>query len=158
MRWDWWPTRSHTLPTAGAAISCSRPDDTTRILPKPSSIPFSPTEENVDKLESWLRHHFYETTFNTEKKPLPVMAGKPHHIHLVPNATPHAYHTPATVPRHWEAEVKAQLDEDVKRGVIQPVLPGEATDWNAKMVAGGQKDRPAETHCRLPAPQQPVPT
>ena len=68
-----------------------------------------------------------------------MMAGKPHHIHLTPGAKPHACHTPATVPKHWEEEVKLQLEEDVKRGVLQPVPSGEAAEWCARMVVVAKK-------------------
>lgn len=67
------------------------------------------------------------------------MAGKPHQLHLIKNAQPYACHTPVPVPRHWEGEVKRQLDEDVARGVIEPVLVGETTEWCAKMVVVAKK-------------------
>ena len=69
-----------------------------------------------------------------------MMADPPHRIHLVPIATLRACHTPATVPKHWEAEVKAQLDKDVKRGVIELVPAGEATEWCARMVVVAKKN------------------
>ena len=106
----------------------------------PSTIPFAPLEENVCKLEEWLIRHFSSSTFNTAKSPLPVMAGPPHHIHLLPDARPHACHVPASVPKHWENEVKAQLEEDVKRGVVEPVPTGEPTQWCARMVVVGKKN------------------
>lgn len=96
--------------------------------PKPASLPFPPLEEHVGLLEEWLLQHFSSTTFTTTITPLPVIEGKPHHIHLAPGATPHACHTPAPVPKHWEDEVRAQLEEDVKRGVIEPVPAGEPTE------------------------------
>ncbi|XP_064095668.1 dynein regulatory complex protein 9-like [Macrobrachium nipponense] len=52
------------------------------------------------------------------------MKGAPHHIHLREGAIPYACHTPIPVPKHWEADVKAQLDEDVKLGVIREVPAG----------------------------------
>ena len=107
--------------------------------PKPTSPPFPLLEEHVGQLERWLLHHFSSTTFNTARSPLPVMDGKPHHIHLDPRATPHACHTPAPVPRHWGDAVKAQLDEDVRRGVIEPVPAGEPTEWCARMVVVAKK-------------------
>lgn len=88
----------------------------------------------MGRLEEWLLHHFSTTAFSTMRKPLPVMKGKPHRIHLAPGVVPYACHTPASVPKHWEDEVKAQLDEDVKRGVIESVPEGEPTEWCARMV------------------------
>lgn len=56
----------------------------------------------------------------------------------MPNSA-QACHTLATVPRHWKEEVKAQLDEDVRRSVIQLVPPGEAIEWCEKMVVVAKK-------------------
>ena len=107
--------------------------------PRPASIPHQPLEENVPRLEEWLLRHFSATTFNTERRPLRMMSGAPHHIHLKEGATPVACHTPATIPKHWEAEVKRQLDEDVMAGIIRPVPAGEATEWCARMVVVPKK-------------------
>ena len=101
---------------------------------RPAAIPMQPLEENVPQLEQWLLRHFSASTFNTECYPLRVMRGPPHHIHLQQGVQPYACHTPATVPKHWAAEVKRQLDEDVKLGVIRPVPAGVASDWCARMV------------------------
>lgn len=68
------------------------------------------------------------------------MAGAPHHIHHTPDARPYACHVPASVPKHWEAEVKIHLDMDAKRGDVEPVLTGEATEWCARMVVVGKKN------------------
>ena len=106
---------------------------------RPASMPFQPLEENVHRLEQWLLQQFSSTTFDTDRQPLRVMKGAPHHIHLKEGARPVACHTPASVPRHWEAEVKAQLDEDVRAGVIRPVPAGEATEWCARMVVVAKK-------------------
>ena len=65
----------------------------TQPLPLPektNEIPFTPLEENIDRLEDWLLQHFSSTTFNTDRDPLPVMEGEPHHIHLKPDAVPYA--------------------------------------------------------------------
>lgn len=60
-------------------------------------------------------------------------------IHLLPDAKPYACHTPASVPKHWEVEVKKQLDEDVKMWILEPVPVGEATEWCARMVVVAKK-------------------
>ncbi|KAG7172960.1 hypothetical protein Hamer_G008459 [Homarus americanus] len=67
------------------------------------------------------------------------MAGAPHHTHLLPGAKPHACHTPASVPKHWETEVKQQFNNDVWKGVIRPVSAGEAMEWCARMVVVSKK-------------------
>lgn len=56
------------------------------------------------------------------------------------------------MPRPWEAEVKKQLDEDVRKGILKPVLIGEATEWCARMEV--IELRPAETHHLLTETQR----
>ena len=97
-------------------------------------MPFPPTEENVPKLEGYLRQQFASSTFNKEGAPLPEMNGPPHTIHLTADAVPHARHSPIPISKHWEAEVKAQLDEDERMGIIEKVPTGEPTVWCAQMV------------------------
>lgn len=57
-----------------------------------------------------------------------MMTGEQHVIHLLPDAKPYTCHTPAPVPRHWEVEVEKQLDEDMRKGVLEPVPVGEVTE------------------------------
>ena len=85
----------------------------------PTAIPVAPHKGHVRRLKEWLLQHFSASTFNTTRNLLPVMEDDPHHIQLAPNAIPHACHIPASVPKHWEDEVKAQL-EDIRRGIIKP--------------------------------------
>ena len=68
------------------------------------------------------------------------MSGRPLKIHLKPNATPKAYHTPIPVPFHWKKQVKEDLDMDVKLGTIEPVPQGTPTKWCSRMVCVGKKD------------------
>ena len=124
----------HDLTSASLAVEEARPPP-----PKPASVPFPPLEENVSKLEQWLLRHFSASTFNTSREPLPIMEGLPHHIHLVPGATPYACHTPIMVAKHWELEVKKQLDEDVRKGIIEAVPTGEASEWCTRMVIVAKK-------------------
>ena len=99
-------TKRHTGPAAR------------RPVPKrPNQIPFLPTEANVPQLEQYLKQQFADTTFNRETAPLPTMDCAPHTIHLLPDAVPFARHTPIPVSKHWEEEVKAQLDEDERMGI-----------------------------------------
>lgn len=132
------PHQSTTVASADVGdATASTPADCTP--PRPATIPLQPVEENASRLEEWLLHHFSGSTFNTDRSPLPVMEGEPHVIHLLPGTKPHACHVPASVPRHWETEVKRQLDEDVRKGVLEPVPVGEATEWCARMVVVAKK-------------------
>ena len=91
---------------------------------RPKEIPLAPTEVNVPQLEKYLKQQFANTTFNREVAPLPAMNCAPHSIHLQPDAVPFARHTPIPVSKHWEEEVKAQLDEDERMGIIPPPFLG----------------------------------
>ncbi|KAK8378978.1 hypothetical protein O3P69_009604 [Scylla paramamosain] len=93
----------HSLPTIRAVEATAEPAQPPA---KPAMIPFPPHEEHVRRLEEWLLQHFSASAFNTTRSPLPVMDGEPHHIHLAPNAVPYACHTPASVPKHWEDELR----------------------------------------------------
>ena len=106
---------------------------------KPKEIPFTPFEENTGRLKDWLLQHFSSTTFNTNRDPLPIMVGKPHHIHLKPDVVPYACQTPADVAKHWEKEVKKQLDKDEEQHIIEKVPQGEPTRWCSRMVVVPKK-------------------
>ena len=58
---------------------------------------------------------------------LPAMACKPMEIRLRPDAKPFAVHTARTIPHAYKSPVKDQLDEMVKKGIIEPVT--EASEW-----------------------------
>ena len=107
---------------------------------RPVKLPYPPTEINVPKLKQWLLERFSGSTFNINKRPFPVMSGKPHHIHLLPNATPYACHTPIPIPKHWETEVKRQIDDDVRAGILRPVPTGDVTEWCSRMVVVPKKN------------------
>lgn len=109
--------------------------------PMPDAIPFEPQEENVIKLERWILDRYKGSAFNTcEHQALPCMTGKPMQIHFRPEATPKAFHRPIPVPHHWKTKVKADIDRDVRLGIIEPVPPGTPTVWCSRMVVVPKKD------------------
>ena len=124
---------------------------------RPGKLPFAPFPENIPKMKEWLLKTFAATAFNKcPHQPLPLMSGDPIKIHVDPNATPVAVYTAATVPVHWREQVKAQLDQDEALGVIEKVLPGVPTKWQARMHVVPKQDgtprrtvdmRPLNTHC-----------
>lgn len=67
------------------------------------------------------------------------MDGPPMRLMIDSTATPTAYHTPIPVPLHWQEEVKAGLDRDVRLGVIEPVPIGEPVTWCHRMVICAKK-------------------
>ena len=109
--------------------------------PAPTTIPFLPIAENRDKIEKWLLEYYSGSAFNTcEHQNLPKMKVKPLDIHFRPEAKPKAFHCPIPVPHHWKKQVKADLDRDVRLGIIEPVPPGTPTVWCSKMVVVTKKD------------------
>ena len=109
--------------------------------PRPNQIPFPPTAENRDKVEEWLLDYYGSSAFNIcEHQPLPKMIGKPLDIHFRSDAKAKAFHCPIPVPHHWKKQVKADLDRDVRLGIIEPVPPGTPTVWCSKMVVVPKKD------------------
>jgi hypothetical protein len=68
------------------------------------------------------------------------MKGPPLTLNIDPNAIPAAIHTPIPVPLHWQDEVKAGLDRDVRLGVLEPVPVGEPVTWCHRMVTCKKKN------------------
>ena len=109
-------------------------------LRPPTSLPFPATDENRVRLEQWLLDHYKSSTFNVcEHQPLPKMSGPPIRLMVDPQAKPVAHHTPIPVPVHWLDSVKADLDRDVRLGVIEPVPVGTPVTWCHKMVVCPKK-------------------
>ena len=109
--------------------------------PRPKEPPVPATEENREQLEKYLIQYYSSSTFNTcEHQPLPMMEGPPMKLMIDPNAEPTAYHSPIPVPIHWQEEVKAGLDRDVRLGVIEPVPVGEPVTWCHRMVICAKKN------------------
>ena len=108
--------------------------------PRPTRIPLPPTEENRDKLEKYLLDYYASSTFNVcQHQSLPMMSGPPMRLMINLDAKPVAYHTPIPVPIHWQEEVKAGLDQDVRLGVIEPVPVGTPVTWCHRMVVCPKK-------------------
>ena len=129
---------SITSPTETRECNCPK-----RSLPPPlpTKLPLPATEENVPKLKEWLLKYYGHSTFNTcEHQTLPSMEGPPLRLNIDPNAKPVAVHTPIPVPLHWQEEVKAGLDRDVRLGVLEPVPVGEPVTWCHRMVICRKKN------------------
>ena len=85
--------------------------------PPPTKLPFPATEENRGKLLQYLAEYYKSSTFNTyEHQRLPLMEGPPLKLMVNPDAEPVAHHSPIPVPLHWQEDVKAGLDRDVRLG------------------------------------------
>lgn len=112
---------------------------------RPNTMPLQQLKDSVSRQERWLLRQF-PFTFNNKGYPLRVVQGAPYHIYLKKGAWPHACRIPAPVSKHWAMEVKRQLDDNVKRGVISPVSLGVATYWCTLMVVATKKSsKPCRT-------------
>ena len=108
--------------------------------PKPSSLPYPPTEDNRDKLEKYLLERYKASTFNTcEHQPLPMMTGPPMRIMIDPDATPSVTHKPIPIPIHWQEDIYNDLKRDISLGVIEPVPVGTPVTWCHRMVVVAKK-------------------
>ena len=144
----------HNFPTIGGinGINSNVPNDQPvstqcdcpkrqRPPPPPTKLPYPATEENREKLQQYLLDYYQSSTFNTcEHQLLVHMEGPPLKLMIDPEAKPVAHHTPVPVPIHWQKEVKASLDQDVRLGVIEPVPVGEPVTWCHRMVICAKKN------------------
>ena len=125
---------------ANSQVSSICKGNAAREIPiRPLELPYPATEDNVLKLEAWLLKEFKDTVFNTRDS-LPFMTGQPFKIHLEENAIPYIAHTPIPTPHHWKEDVKKQLDEDVRLGIIRKAPVGKAYDWCMRMVTVPKSD------------------
>lgn len=143
---------SDNFPTVGEAHSTSdaSPDSSIfkdchcprRQLPTalPTTLPYPPTEENIDKLQKWLLEYYKNSTFNVcHHQPLPMMSGPPLRLMIDPEATPVARHKPIPIPIHWQQDVYDGLDQDCRLGVLEPVPIGTPVTWCHRMVVCAKK-------------------
>ena len=85
------------------------------------------------------------------------MTGPPVEIHLKKNATPVACHKAASIPLHWQDQVRAELERDEALGVVERVPLGEPVEWCHRMVVTRKPDgsprrtvdlSPLNKHCK----------
>ena len=63
-----------------------------------------------------------------------MMTGPLMRLMIDPNATPFARHKPIPIPVHWQEDIYAGLEQDVKLGVLEPVPVGTPVTWCHRMV------------------------
>ena len=135
---------SHSCPQLSYAGSTDETDIDTRLCgyprrqkppPVPTKFPYAAHGENRSKLQEYLLDYYSSSTFNScEHQLLSMMQGPPLGLMVDPDAAPVAHHTPVPVPVHWQEEVKAGLDRDVRLGVIEPVPVGDPVTYCHMMV------------------------
>ena len=103
---------------------------------RPEVIPFEPTSENLEKFERWLLECFASSAFNTcTHHPLQAMTGVPMKAVKRKDGVTHPrWYTPIPVAFHWKKQVKADLDRDVRLGIIERVPQGELSEYCSRMV------------------------
>ena len=114
---------------------------------RPDKLPFDPKEENVPKMREWLLRRFESSTFNkcTHER-LTMMDSEPIRIHIDKNAKPVSVKQGKSVPLQWRDEVKEQLDQDVRLGILEKVPIGTPSKWLHRMhVVAKQDGRPRRT-------------
>ena len=119
--------------TDDGAASCVERGPTPR---RPEKLPFEPTKENIPKFEKYFMNVFKESAFNTcTHQRLQGMTGVPMRAVQRKEGSSHpAVYTPIPVPFHWKKKVKADLDRDVRLGIIERVPQGETSLFCSRMV------------------------
>ena len=104
--------------------------------PPPEKLPFPATNANREKLKQWILDRYAASAFNQcEHQQLPLMKGSPPiKLHIDPKAQPVAIHKARPVPIHWRDQVLAELERDVRIGVLECVPIVEPTNWCSPMV------------------------
>ena len=139
-------SKSHAAPEAreshssSAAVSCDEGDvpciERTPTPDIPDKLPFPATKENLPKFEEYFLSIFGSSAFNTcTHQPLQELSGAPMDIKFKDGAVQPAYvTTPIPVPHHWKEKVKADLDRDIRLGIIEKVPQGNMSQWCSRMV------------------------
>ena len=100
--------------------------ETIHSTPLSTELPIPAVEENREKLQNFLLDYYSASAFNAcEHQPLPLVKGPPMRLMIDANADPLAHHSPIPVPVHWQKKVNADLDHDVRLGLIEAVPVGK---------------------------------
>ena len=118
----------------------------------PDILPMPAINANRSKLEDWIRNHYASSAFNVcKRQAMPRTSGPVMNIFTQPGAVPVVVHKPSPVPLHWRAQVKADLDSDVIRGVLEKVPSGTPDTWCAWLVLQPKKNGTARRTIDLSA-------
>ena len=110
--------------------------------PPPTALPMPAVPENREKLQKWIEDKYASSAFNQCcHQELPLVTGLPPlRLHVDPDKTPVATHTPISIPIHWQKQVKEELDRDCRLGVLEPVPLDEPVSWCSRMVICPKQD------------------
>ena len=131
-------TKGATLNSMETTRPCQCPDRA--LPPKPSPPPANIKDK--EELKRLIEERYAASAFNQcEHQPLPLMTSSPPlQLHVDSKAIPVAVHKAVPVPIHWQQQVKAELDRDVRLGVLEQVPIGAPTTWCSRMVVCPKKD------------------
>ena len=95
-------------------------------LCRANELPMPATKSNTPALEAWIRDYFKSSALNQcKRQEWPITTGKPMKIHRKPETIPYCYKKPTLVPMNFRAQVKADIEADVKKGILERVPAGE---------------------------------
>ena len=124
-------------PESDLPCSCPRRE----FVDPPDKLPMPATASNRKALEEFIREHYRSSAFNTCKRQhWPVTTGPPMRIHTPEDAVRTYCRGATRVPLHFREEVKAGLEADVKKGVLEKVPMGEPDTWCSRMVIQPKKN------------------
>ena len=98
------------------------------------------TESIMEALEEFIKEHYKSSAFKTYKRQQwPVTSGAPMKIHTPADAVRTYCRNAKKVPLHFRNGVRAGLEADVKKGVLERVPLGEPDTWCSRMVIQPKK-------------------
>jgi hypothetical protein len=88
-----------------------------------------------------IREYFKESAFNQcKRQQSPITTGKPMKIHTKPETIPYCCTKPTIFPLNFRAQVKADMEAKVKKGILERVPAGEHGTWCSRMVIQSKKN------------------
>ena len=113
-------------PESSLPCSCPR----RQFREPPETLPMPATASNRGALEDFIKDWYAASAFNVCKRQAwPITAGPPMKIFTKKDAVPTYVTKPSPVPLHFRKEVKAGLDADVAKGILEKVPMGTPDTW-----------------------------
>ena len=112
------------------------PHQCARISLDPADPPRCPSEKDIDVIKTQLMDEFADV-FDSSSSHLKAMNFDPMDIRLKPDARPFRINTARTIPHSYRDQVKNQLDEMVRKGIIETV--SEPSEWCHPIVVVSKK-------------------
>ena len=112
-----------------------------RFADPPETLPMPATASNITALENWIKNYFKDSAFNQcRRQPWPMTTGKPMKIHTKPDTKPFCCKRPSTIPLHFRDQVRADIESDIKKGILERVPAGRPDTWCARLVIQPKKN------------------